>query len=162
MTAIDINVTGGDWPPQDALDALAARAMAAVASRLSIAGEHELSMLFCDDAEIRALNAQWRGKDSATNVLSFPAADLSPGDAPGPLLGDIAVAFETVSREAALEGKPFDHHLTHLIVHGILHLLGYDHVGDGDAEVMENLERDILNELDVPDPYTVSASDNND
>ena len=162
MTEIDIAVTGGDWPPVEKLERMAARAMDTVAAKLGISGDHELSLLFCDDAEIRALNARWRDRDSATNVLSFPAAGLAPGDEPGPLLGDIAVAHETVAREAALEGKPFDHHLTHLLVHGILHLLGYDHLEENEARVMEDLERAILNELDIPDPYAVSALDVDD
>ena len=159
MTEIDIAVTGGDLPPVEQLERMAERAMAAVSARLGIAGGHELSLLFCDDAEIRTLNARWRERDSATNVLSFPAADLAPGEAPPPLLGDIAIACETVAREAALEGKPFDHHLMHLMVHGILHLLGYDHLDDDEAQVMEDLERAVLDDLDIPDPYTVSASD---
>lgn len=162
MTEIDINVTGGGWPPVEELEKLADRAMTVIAARLGLSGDRELSLLFCDDAEIRQLNARWRDKDSATNVLSFPAETLAPGDVPGAFLGDIALAFETVTREAALEGKPFDHHLSHLLVHGILHLLGYDHEDDDQATVMEDLERAVLNDLDVPDPYTVSASDTND
>ncbi|MCC0030829.1 MAG: rRNA maturation RNase YbeY [Brucellaceae bacterium] len=162
MTEIDIAVTGGDWPPAQELERMAARAMEAVSAKLGIAGDRELSLLFCDDAEIRALNARWRNRDGATNVLSFPATDLVPGEEPGPLLGDIAVAFETVAREAALEGKSFDHHLTHLLVHGILHLLGYDHLEENEASVMEDLERAVLDELDISDPYAVSASEADD
>ena len=105
-----------------------------------------------DDDAIRRLNRQWRGRDAATNVLSFPATN--PGEAATPrLLGDIVIAFETTRDEAAAAGKPFLHHLCHLAVHGFLHLLGYDHESDDEAETMERLEREILTRLDMPDPY---------
>jgi probable rRNA maturation factor len=99
------------------------------------------------------LNRDWRGKDKPTNVLSFPAMPVTPGGAVPPMLGDIALAFETVAAEAALEGKSFDHHLVHLIVHGLLHLLGHDHEDDVQAEAMEALERAALARLAIPDPY---------
>ncbi|MFV0279641.1 MAG: rRNA maturation RNase YbeY [Rhodoblastus sp.] len=110
----------------------------------------EVSVLLCDDAEIRRLNAQWRGKDTATNVLSFPSSMQQPGVRH---LGDIAVAYETLVREAKDEGKTFFDHLSHLIVHGYLHLLGYDHQADGEANEMEDMERAILAELGIGDPY---------
>lgn len=109
----------------------------------------EVSILLCNDAEIRRLNGEWRGKDSATNVLSFPAASSAVQGH----LGDIAIAYETVAREAANDGKPFAHHLVHLTIHGYLHLLGFDHEADEDAEEMENLEREILAGLGIADPY---------
>jgi probable rRNA maturation factor len=116
----------------------------------------ELAVMLTDDAGIRTLNRNWRGVDKPTNVLSFPA--LQPTGAPATndaprMLGDIAIAWETTRREADDEQKPFDHHLSHLAVHGFLHLVGYDHENDVDAEAMEDLEREILATLGVPDPY---------
>jgi probable rRNA maturation factor len=112
----------------------------------------EVSVLLTDDDGIRALNKQWRGIDKPTNVLSFPAPKAPAGPR---MLGDIAIAHETTEREAAAEGKRFEHHLAHLAVHGFLHLLGYDHESDAEAETMERLERVILAKLDVPDPYAM-------
>jgi probable rRNA maturation factor len=110
----------------------------------------ELSVVLTDDERIRALNHQWRGIDKATNVLSFPIDEEDDG----PLLGDVVIARETTLREAAEEGKLFAHHATHLLVHGILHLFGYDHERDAaGAEDMERLEADILARLGIPDPY---------
>ena len=119
------------------------------------AEDAEVSVLFADDAFVRDLNARWRGQDKPTNVLSFPSApEKVPGPrAPGPRsLGDIVLAFETVAREAREAGKPFDHHAAHLLVHGFLHLLGYDHETDAEAAVMEAREARILETLDIPDP----------
>jgi len=153
---IDLSVEAGDWPSEAELLALAERAVAACLAELDVAGESELSLLFTDDAHVRTLNAEWRGQDKPTNVLSFPAFDAAPGDALAPLLGDIVIAFETVKSEAALEEKPFEHHLTHLVVHGLLHLMGYDHEADDEAELMEGLERSILGRLAIPDPYALT------
>jgi probable rRNA maturation factor len=153
---IDVGVEAGGWPAGDALEALAGEAVEAALARLGLGDvESELSILFTDDAAMRKLNAEWRGKDKPTNVLSFPAFDLAPGDNPGPMLGDIVVAFETVAKESELERKSFDDHLRHLIVHGFLHLLGYDHENDTDAEEMEAAERAILADMGVSDPYSV-------
>jgi probable rRNA maturation factor len=113
---------------------------------------HTVTVLLTDDAAIRRLNASWRGIDKPTNVLSFPAAPQFEG-ADTTSLGDIAIAYETTAREAQDEGKPFGHHLSHLAVHGFLHLIGYDHESDEQAGTMENLERDILQRIGVPDPY---------
>ncbi len=111
-----------------------------------------ISLLFADDAKIRTLNADWRDKDKPTNVLSFPAAH--PPGLPGPqLLGDIVLAYETCAREAEEEGKTLVDHITHLIVHGTLHLLGYDHIDEAEAEEMEALEREALATLEIDDPY---------
>lgn len=154
---IDISVEAGDWPPVAELEALVGRAATAVLAELGVAGSpSELSVLFTGDAQIRALNAQWRDKDKATNVLSFPAFPVAPGNELPPMLGDIVLAAETVRAESALESKSFDHHLTHLVVHGFLHLLGYDHETDDDAEEMEALERRILARLAIADPYAVT------
>ena len=152
---IDIAVEAGGWPDEDALRKLAAQAAGAVFAELAQAAspETELSLLFTDDAHIRVLNRDWRAKDKPTNVLSFPVMPVAPGGAVPPMLGDIALGFETVAAEAALEGKPFDHHLVHLIVHGLLHLLGHDHEDDAQAEAMEALERAALARLAIPDPY---------
>jgi probable rRNA maturation factor len=115
--------------------------------------ETELGVVLTDDAHIRALNRAWRGADEATNVLSFP---VPAGPAPGPrLLGDLVLAFETVMREAAAMGKSANHHLSHLAVHGVLHLLGFDHERDEESEAMEDRERAILARLGVPDPYAL-------
>lgn len=112
----------------------------------------EIAVMLTDDEGIKALNRDWRGKDKATNVLSFPSPEVARagGD---PHLGDIAIAYETMAREAESEGKPLADHLVHLAVHGTLHLLGHDHEEADEAEAMEALERSILAGLGVPDPY---------
>jgi probable rRNA maturation factor len=113
----------------------------------------ELSLVFTDDASIREINAEWREKDKPTNVLSFPAYPLEPGGMPGPMLGDIVIARETVEREALDLEKSFNDHLTHLLVHGFMHLFGYDHMDAEEAEEMEGLETRILAKLGLSDPY---------
>ena len=125
-----------------------------------------LCVMGCDDGRIAGLNAQFRGKPVPTNVLSWPARDLTPdavgavpdrpevGSAEAPeSLGDIALAYETCAAEAAAAAKPMAQHVTHLIVHGLLHLLGYDHLTEPDAARMEALEVRILATLAIPDPY---------
>jgi probable rRNA maturation factor len=155
MIDIDITIEAGAWPGEDALRALAGHAVAAALAELGLddGGPSELSLLFSDDAHVRILNREWRGKDKPTNVLSFPAFEVAPGGGLPALMGDIVLALETISSEAALEGKPFEHHVTHLIVHGCLHLLGYDHETDAQAEEMEAMERRALARLAIPDPY---------
>ncbi len=155
MIALDLSIESPGWPPEDELRALAERAVAAVAAELGLDAqdECELSLLFTDDARMQTLNRDWRGKDKPTNVLSFPAFPVRPGDRLPPMLGDIAIAHETVEREAAEERKPLAHHLSHMVVHGMLHLLGHDHEDDGEAEIMEDAERRILARLAIPDPY---------
>jgi len=115
--------------------------------------ESDLSLVFTDDAQIQQLNKKWRGQDKPTNVLSFPAFALKPGEVPKPMLGDIVLAFETLVREAAQEKKDFNHHLSHLLVHGLLHLLGYDHETQEEADMMEGYEVAILRQLAIADPY---------
>lgn len=161
MIDIDILVETDGWPEEAALSDLASIAIAAVWDELASGNQpdSELSLVFTDDAAIKELNNDWRDKDKPTNVLSFPAFPIKPGQAPGPMLGDIVIARETVVREAEDEEKSFDHHLTHLIVHGVLHLLGYDHETDDEAEEMEQLERKILARLAIPDPYALSVID---
>lgn len=115
------------------------------------ARDTELSIRIVGLDEGRELNHQYRDKDYATNVLSFPVE--LPEGVEVPLIGDLVICAPVVAREAAEQGKPERHHWAHLTVHGTLHLLGYDHIVDDEAEVMENLEREILASLDIPDPY---------
>ncbi|UVK43524.1 rRNA maturation RNase YbeY [Mesorhizobium sp. AR07] len=150
---IDISVEAGDWPDEASLTRLVDRAVAAAFAETGVTGRSELSLVFSDDAHIRTLNAGWRGKDKPTNVLSFPAFPLVQGGPLPPMLGDIVLAAETVAREAALENKPVENHITHLVIHGLLHLLGYDHETDAEAEAMEAIERAALARLAIPDPY---------
>jgi probable rRNA maturation factor len=152
--------------PRWSVAGLPALAEPAARAALAAAGlgtwDWDISLLACDDARIAALNAQFRGKAAPTNVLSWPSANRAP-DTPGatppppdpddPELGDIAIAYDICAAEAKAQGLPFDHHVTHLIVHGVLHLLGYDHETDKDAARMESLEVRILAELGIPDPY---------
>jgi len=117
----------------------------------------QASLLLSDDAKVRALNAKWRGQDKPTNVLSFPAAPPDRLSA-SPTLGDVALAFETLEREALADGIPLADHYRHLLTHGFLHLIGYDHGTDEDAGRMEALERRILARLGVADPYAEGAA----
>jgi probable rRNA maturation factor len=153
----EVLVVADDWQAEPGAEAVIQRAIATAAELVDAdVGEAELAVMLTDDAGIRTLNSNWRGIDKPTNVLSFPALQpegaRKPGDAP-PMLGDIAIAYETMRREADEEDKPFDHHLSHLAVHGFLHLVGYDHENDADAETMESLETEILSQLGIPDPY---------
>jgi probable rRNA maturation factor len=144
------------------------RATRAVLAALGLqASGYALCLMGCDDARIAVLNADFRGKPQPTNVLSWPSEDRAPdapglepelpepGDADDPEeLGDIAIAWETCAREAVEQGKPMQDHVTHLVVHGVLHLLGYDHVDDADAGVMEGHEVRTLATLGLADPYS--------
>jgi probable rRNA maturation factor len=145
------------WPQAQHLENLVLVALGATENGLGLSADYpsEVSFLFADDATIQGINKQWRGKNKPTNVLSFPAFALRPGMAPKPLLGDIALALKTIQREAIDEQKSFDHHLTHLIIHGLLHLFGYDHETDAEAGVMEALEVKILKTLAIADPYAL-------
>jgi probable rRNA maturation factor len=144
--SIDIQMQSPLWNAEPAAAQTVCAAIDAAAAL--VPAEGEISVLLTDDTRVRDLNRAWRGLDQPTNVLSFPAARLS-----GALLGDIAIAYETLAREAAADGKPFLHHLAHLVVHGFLHLLGYDHQTDSQADAMEGLERAALACLDIADPY---------
>lgn len=146
---IDIEIEDEAW--REALPD--AEALAQTAAAAALAGQHEhkdtdVVVLLADDASVRELNARFRGQDKATNVLSFPASPTAIG-----YLGDIALAFGVCAHEAAEQEKSLANHLQHLVVHGVLHLLGYDHLKDRDAGAMEAAERDILAGLGVPDPY---------
>ena len=142
-----------------AIEAMAQDCVRAVAGQLHLPSDlqTEICLTLADDAAVRSANAEWRGKDKPTNILSFPMAELMPGARPGPLAGDLLVAFETVAREAVAEEKPFADHLRHLLVHGTLHLLGYDHQDDAEADRMEAIEIAVLAEFGIPDPYREAA-----
>jgi probable rRNA maturation factor len=146
----DIQVQSPLWDDQPAAVATVRAAIAAAAGL--VAADGELSVVLTDDAAIAKLNRDWRGIDKPTNVLSFPASAPKLEGLPV-LLGDVIVAYETLAREAAAEDKPILHHLAHLMVHGYLHLLGYDHQTDSEADTMERLEREILSFLRIADPY---------
>lgn len=153
--AVAVEVPG--WPGEAVLEGLVRRTVNAVVADLALKSPSstELGVTFTNDDAIRRLNAQWRDKDKPTNVLSFPAFP-ERGEVIPPMLGDIVLARETIEREAALEEKPFEHHLTHLVTHGLLHLLGYDHETEDEAQEMEEAERRILASLAIPDPYAIS------
>jgi probable rRNA maturation factor len=152
VTEIDIVVASTLWTEQRSVKAPLRRAIREAASVTSTA-VGEIAIVLTDDSAIRALNRDWRGKDAATNVLSFPAGEPRGTRGIPRLLGDIVIAYETTEREARAEHKPFMHHLMHLAVHGFLHLAGYDHAADDQAAAMERLEAAILARLGVPDPY---------
>lgn len=147
------------------LEAIATTAASAAVRARGLSGPFEIALLACSDDRIAALNADFRGKAGPTNVLSWPAEDLAPDvaggvpqppDAPsvGPhMLGDVAIALQTVTSEAQSSGRPLNNHVLHLIVHGCLHLLGYDHDTPEDAALMEGIETRIMTDLDLPDPY---------
>ncbi len=153
----EVLVVAECWRDAPDAEAVIQRAIAAAAESVDDdVGEAELAVMLTDDSGIRTLNGNWRGIDKPTNVLSFPAlqptGSRKPGDPPR-MLGDIAIAYQITRREANEERKPFSHHLSHLAVHGFLHLIGYDHENDADADAMESLEIDILAQLGIPDPY---------
>lgn len=148
------------------VEELGAAALLATFDALDVEADMvEVSLLACDDARIAVLNEEFRGKPTATNVLSWPVEDLSaeqPGKTPAPVrpdvtgalaLGDLAISYDTCAREADAQRKSLADHATHLIVHGTLHLLGYDHTHDADAALMEGLERKILGKMGLDDPY---------
>ncbi|GLI92809.1 rRNA maturation RNase YbeY [Methylocystis echinoides] len=149
---IDIALAAPAWARVEGLEALTRdciEASLAETGETLVAG-CEVSVTFCDDAEIQELNAEWRGKDKPTNVLSFP----TPGKLSArPLLGDIVIAYETVTREAAEQDKTVRAHTAHMVIHGFLHLIGYDHETAAEADVMEGLERRIASRLGLRDPY---------
>jgi probable rRNA maturation factor len=149
---VEITVEAGDWSAFGDLEDLTTRAVEAAAesSEVNLLPGAEVSVLFTDDAHGRALNAAWRSIDKATNVLSFPSG-MPVEDAA--LLGDIVIASETVTAEAEDQHKKPADHLAHLIVHGFLHLVGFDHEIDAEAQIMEDLERTILARLGIADPY---------
>jgi probable rRNA maturation factor len=148
---IDVEIEDTAWTAAlPNAEALAQAAAEAALSRFPGAGA--VALLLTGDEAVRALNAQFRGKDRPTNVLSFPA-----GQNPHGHLGDVALAFGVCATEAQAQSKPLAHHLQHLVAHGVLHLVGYDHEDEAGAEVMEGLEREVLAGLGVPDPYAIEG-----
>ena len=143
---IEVEIGAEAWTALPDAEPLAVGAAEAALTWARAAGS--LVVLLTDDGQVRDLNARFRGKDQPTNVLSFPAPANPSGH-----LGDVCLAFETCAREAAEQGKTLAAHLQHLVAHGVLHLVGYDHDVDADAEIMEALERRILAALGVADPY---------
>jgi probable rRNA maturation factor len=171
---IDVLFESDNWPKagsaKTAIQHTLKRAAVALATKTG-----DVAIVLTDDAAMRTLNRNWRGVDAATNVLAFPARNVAPpigvcrhsvnrggelgcGNHLCKHLGDIVLAYETIEREARRGGKPFEHHLAHLVVHGFLHLLGYDHANDAQARRMETTERTILRDLAVPDPYRTTRS----
>lgn len=157
---IQLGVEVAGWPDEETLIVFAGRILEHAAGHLAEKLDQpfpdapvEISLVFTGDDDIRTINEAWRDQDKPTNVLSFPAFPLLPGGRPGPMLGDIVLAEETLRREALDLGIAFDDHLTHLLVHGFLHLFGYDHMTEEEAAVMEGLETRILAELGLADPY---------
>ncbi|WP_295556193.1 rRNA maturation RNase YbeY [uncultured Hyphomicrobium sp.] len=152
--SLDILHEAGDWSrlgERDALIEAAGRALAADA-RFVARPPAEACVALSDDETVRGLNARFRGKDKPTNVLSFPALERFGASSPQPL-GDIVLAQETVEREAAEQGVAAAHHLQHLVVHGLLHLLGFDHETEEEAQEMEGIEIEVLADLGIPNPY---------
>jgi probable rRNA maturation factor len=152
---VSINVEDEAWLALDGLDQLARSAVAAALSGAGVdENDREIALLFTDDLSIAAINADWRGKNKATNVLSFPSASgiAMPAGEPRPL-GDIVLAHGVIVSEAAEQGRTLHNHTTHLIIHGVLHLLGFDHGTEAQAQEMEGLEIRILKGLGISDPY---------
>ena len=160
MILVEANVSP-EWDSRTDWPALAERSVRAAVSQSRhsrlIESEAEVSVKFTSDAEVRALNAQWRGKDKPTNVLSFPMADEAAlGSPAAALLGDVVLAHGVCAAEAAEKQVPVESHAAHLVVHGTLHLLGYDHeTSPADAERMEETEREALASIGIADPYQV-------
>jgi probable rRNA maturation factor len=154
--SIDLIVGSPLWKGERGSKATVRRAIQAASAMAKVSGE--LAVLLADDSAVRALNRDWRNKDAATNVLAFPAGGTAPHATLRPL-GDIVIAFETMAREAQTAQVPFAHHLAHLAVHGFLHLIGYDHGAEAEAETMEALEIAILRRLDVPNPYAAPGAE---
>jgi probable rRNA maturation factor len=148
VPSIDIQVQSPLWEAEPAAAQTVRDAIAAAATMLSTR-DGELGIVLTDDSSVRALNRQWRGIDKPTNVLSFPVRSV---DGPA-MFGDIVIAYETLKRECDEEGRIFLHHLAHLTVHGFLHLIGYDHQVDAEAEEMEGLESKIMLRMSLPDPW---------
>ena len=148
MIEADIRVAEAAW--HEVVSELDKKTQTAVAAAGAVCAVDtgEVSVLFTDDAEIEVLNRTYRGKDKPTDVLSFPAAEMDH-----PFLGDIALSLGVSRRDAAAQGKQMDQHFAHLVIHGVLHLLGHDHINDTEAEEMEALERSALASLGWPDPY---------
>lgn len=149
MIRFDLMISSDRWSTVNDLEVLLQNAFDAVDSFVDTDGE--VSLLLTHNADMQRLNEQFRNKDKPTDVLSFPADAMD-----APLLGDIAIGFETSAADAEKMGKTLPDHLSHLVIHGCLHLLGYDHVNEQDAEEMEALERRALASIGIADPYSVA------
>ena len=154
---IDVVCDGGDWDAVAGAEDLVRVAAAAAASDLGLT-QAEVCVALSNDEQVAELNGNYRGKPKPTNVLSFPAVPMVPIEGEPRFLGDIVLALETLQREAADLGVPLEHHMQHLVVHGLLHLVGYDHQTDEEAQEMESLEVRVLARLGIADPY-VDAGD---
>ncbi len=154
LISLDIQIENSGWEAIDNIEGLCERAVfqAIKQAKLKFIKGAELSILLTGNAEVHTLNKQWRKMDKPTNVLSFPAVPPKK-IAKSPVLGDIALAFETVKLEATNDQKILENHLSHLVIHGFLHILGYDHENEADAAIMEALEISILEKLDIANPY---------
>ena len=152
--AIDILVQSPLWSAQPLAEQTVREAIVAASATISTKNG-ELSIVLTDDSSIRALNRQWRGIDKPTNVLSFPGLGIDDGPR---MFGDIVIAYETLKRECEQDQREFLHHLAHLAVHGFLHLIGYDHETDAEADKMEGLESRIMTRLNLPDPYRTTLT----
>jgi probable rRNA maturation factor len=149
VPAIDVLVQSPLWSDQPLAEHIVREAIAAASTTISTKNG-EVSIILADDSAVRALNRQWRGVDKPTNVLSFPAKGIDGGPC---LFGDIVMAYETLKRECDNEDRVFLHHLAHLTIHGFLHLMGYGHSVDAEAEEMEGLESKIMMRMSLPDPW---------
>lgn len=139
------------WTDEKAVRRIVRQVTSALDGQLPKDTKGHIAFVFSDDSMVQVLNREWRGKDKPTNVLSFPDGDeMEEGLIH---LGDVIVAHETLAREAAKLGISFDHHLTHLLLHGSLHLLGHDHMTDEEAKIMETLETKLLADMGIKDPY---------
>jgi probable rRNA maturation factor len=147
--SVDIQIASPKWDAQPSAEQTVREAIAAAAAAVD-AKDGEVSIMLTDDETIRTLNRDWRKIDKATNVLSFPAPDTAGAER---MFGDIVIAYETLVRECDEEDRIFPHHLAHLTVHGFLHLIGYDHQTDSEADAMEALESKIMIAMKRPDPY---------
>jgi probable rRNA maturation factor len=156
---VSIDIDDAAWLAIDDLENKATQAVMHCAQRADFGADPlTVTVLFTDDATVAELNSAWRGKAGPTNVLSFPAGQTQPRPADAPWhLGDIALAFGVVKREAQEQGKPLDAHMMHLLVHGLLHLAGFDHMNEAEAEIMERREIAILAGLGIADPYHSEA-----
>ena len=157
---LDIRATSALWRTLPRARALARATIAACIADSNFADRAGIVVSLCltDDAEVQALNARWRGIDAPTNVLSFPSPPVRQTGEPR-MLGDVALAYETVAREAQEEGASLADHFCHLVAHGFLHLIGYDHQTDEEAERMEGLEKRVLARLGITDPYADELPD---
>lgn len=157
LPQIDITISDDGWGEEADLSALVDSAIkaAAVTAGLNWPENAELSVLFTNDAEMTSINGEWRNKQQPTNVLSFPGSDVAIGEASDVMIGDLVFALETIQREAKEQEKSFHDHLTHLTIHGFLHLFGYDHIEEEQAVEMEALEITSLAALGINDPYAI-------